>query len=55
MTTGTHNHGEHRTTKVREPLYNGLVERLHRTLLDKHFRLGVRTKWYDSVAAMKIE
>ena len=27
------------TTKVRRPQSNGFVERLHRTLLDEHFRI----------------
>ena len=31
-------HIEHRTTQVRRPQSNGFVERLHRTLLDEHFR-----------------
>jgi transposase InsO family protein len=28
---------EHRTTRVKRPQSNGIVERLHRTLLDEHF------------------
>lgn len=44
---------EHRTTKVRRPQSNGFVERLHRTLLDEHFRIMGRTKWYESVEAMQ--
>ena len=40
---------EHRTTRVRRPQSNGFVERLHRTLLDEHFRIMVRKKFYDSV------
>ncbi len=44
---------EHRTTKVRRPQSNGFVERLHRTLLDEHFRIAGRTKWYDSVDEMQ--
>jgi transposase InsO family protein len=44
---------EHRTTKVRRPQSNGFVERLHRTLLDEHFRVVGRTKWYESVEAMQ--
>jgi transposase InsO family protein len=44
---------EHRTTKVRRPQSNGFVERLHRTLLDEHFRIKDRTKWYDSVEDMQ--
>ncbi|PKQ77415.1 hypothetical protein CJP16_12315 [Aeromonas sobria] len=30
---------EHRTTKVRRPQSNSFIERLHRTLLDEHFRI----------------
>lgn len=44
---------EHRTTKVRRPQSNGFVERLHRTLLDEHFRIKGRTKWYESVDQMQ--
>ncbi len=44
---------EHRTTKVRRPQSNGFVERLHRTLLDEHFRIQGRTKWYESLDEMQ--
>jgi len=44
---------EHRTTKVRRPQSNGFVERLHRTLLDEHFRIMGRTKWYESIDEMQ--
>lgn len=44
---------EHRTTKVRRPQSNGFVERLHRTLLDEHFRIQGRQKWYDTVEEMQ--
>lgn len=44
---------EHRTTKVRRPQSNGYVERLHRTLLDEHFRIAGRTKFYESVSEMQ--
>lgn len=44
---------EHRTTKVRRPQSNGFVERLHRTLLDEHFRIKGRTKWYEAVDEMQ--
>jgi len=44
---------EHRTTRVRRPQSNGFVERLHRTLLDEHFRIMGRKKWYESVEAMQ--
>ena len=39
---------EHRTTKVRSPRTNGFVERMNRTLLDEHFRIKGREKWYES-------
>jgi transposase InsO family protein len=44
---------EHRTTKVRRPQSNGFVERLHRTLLDEHFRVQGRQTWYESVEEMQ--
>ena len=44
---------EHCTTKVRRPPSNGFVERLHRTLLDEHFRVMGRKKFYDSIEAMQ--
>jgi len=44
---------EHRTTKVRRPQSNGFVEKLHRTLLDEHFRIMCRTKWYESIEEMQ--
>jgi len=46
---------EHRTTKVRRPQSNGFIERLHRTLLDEHFRIQGRTKWYESVEQMQAD
>ena len=46
---------EHRTTKVRRPQSNGFVERLHRTLLDEHFRVMGRKKFYDSIAEMQAD
>lgn len=44
---------EHRTTKVRRPQSNGYVERLHRTLLDEHFRIMGRKKFYESLEEMQ--
>lgn len=46
---------EHRTTKVRRPQSNGFVERLHRTLLDEHFRIKGRKKWYESLEEMQAD
>lgn len=44
---------EHRTTRVRRPQSNGFVERLHRTLLDEHFRIQGRQKFYESLEEMQ--
>ena len=44
---------EHRTTRVRRPQSNGIVERLHRTLLDEHFRIQGRIKFYESLEEMQ--
>ena len=44
---------EHLTTRVRRPQSNGFVERLRRTLLDEHFRIKGRQKWYESVDEMQ--
>ncbi len=46
---------EHRTIKVRRPQSNGFIERLHRTLLDEHFRIKGRTTWYESVEQMQTD
>lgn len=46
---------EHRTTRVRRPQSNGFVERLHRTLLDEHFRLKGREKFYETVGEMQAD
>jgi transposase InsO family protein len=44
---------EHRTTRVRRPPSNGFVERLHKTLLDEHFRIKGRQKWYEALGEMQ--
>ena len=46
---------EHRTTKVNRPQSNGFVERLHRTLLDEHFRVMGRKKWYETIEEMQAD
>ena len=43
----------HRTTRVRRPQSNGFVERMHRTLLDEHFRIMGRKKFYESIDEMQ--
>lgn len=44
---------EHKTTRVGRPQSNGIVERLHRTLLDEHLRVQGRTVWYETVEEMQ--
>jgi len=44
---------EHRTTKVRRPQSNGIVERMHRTLLEEHFGIQGRIKFYESLEEMQ--
>ena len=46
---------EHRTTRVKRPQSNGFVERLHRTLLDEHFRVMGRKKFYETVDEMQAD
>ena len=43
----------HKTTKVRRPQSNGIVERLHRTLLDEHVRIEGRRTWFETLAEMQ--
>lgn len=38
---------------MRRPQSNGFVERLHRTLLDEHFLIKCRQKWYESFGEMQ--
>lgn len=44
---------EHRTTRVRRPQSNGFVERLNRTLLEEHFEIMGRKKFYESLEEMQ--
>lgn len=44
---------EHRTTKVKRPQSNGIVERFHRTLLDEHFRVEGRRSWFETIEEMQ--
>ena len=46
---------EHRKTRIKRPQSNGFVERLHRTLLDEHFRVMGRKKWYETLEEMQID
>ena len=38
---------------MRRPQSNGFIERFHRTLLDEHFRVVGRKKWYETVEEMQ--
>lgn len=44
---------EHKRTRVNRPQSNGIVERLHRTLLDEHFRVEGRRTWFETIAEMQ--
>jgi len=44
---------EHRTTPIRRSQSNGFVERFHRTILNEHFRVKGRTKFYEAVDEMQ--
>lgn len=44
---------KHGTAKVRSPRTNGFVERMNRTLLDEHFRIKGREKWYESAGQIQ--
>ena len=44
---------KHRTTPVGRPQSNGIVERMHKTLLEEHFQPIGRKKFYESVDEMQ--
>lgn len=44
---------EHRTTRVKRPQSNGIIERFHRTLLDEHLRVEGRKTWFETVGEMQ--
>ena len=44
---------EHKRTRVRRPQSNGIIERLHRTLLDEHFRVEGRKTWFETIEEMQ--
>jgi len=43
---------EHHTIRVKRTQSTGIVERLHRTLLDEHFRVEGRT-WFETIEEMQ--
>ena len=44
---------EHKRTRVRRPQSNGIIERLHRTLLDEHFPVEGRRTWFETIEEMQ--
>ena len=38
---------------MKRPQSNGIVERLHRTLLDEHFRVEGRRTWFETIEEMQ--
>jgi len=46
---------KYRTTRVGRPQSNGFIERLHRTLLDEHFRVKGCTTCYESVEQLQAD
>jgi transposase InsO family protein len=44
---------DHRTTRVKRPQSNGIIERFHRTLLDEHFRVEGRRTWFETIEEMQ--
>jgi transposase InsO family protein len=40
---------EHKRVRVNRPPSNGIVERLHRSLLDEHFRVEGRRTWFETI------
>jgi transposase InsO family protein len=45
---------EHKRTRVSRPQSNDIVERLHRTLLDEHFRVEGRKTWFETIEDMQV-
>jgi transposase InsO family protein len=37
----------------KRPQSNGIVERLHRTILDEHFRVEGRKTWFETIDEMQ--
>ena len=44
---------EHRTTKIKRPQSNGIVERFYCTLLDEHFRVEGCRPWFETIDEMQ--
>jgi transposase InsO family protein len=46
---------DHTRTKVRSPQTNGIVERLHKTMLDEFYRVALRRKIYRSLEELQLD
>lgn len=46
---------DHSRTKTKSPQTNGIVERLHRTMLDEFYRVAFRKKIYGSIAELQAD
>jgi transposase InsO family protein len=46
---------DHSRTKTKSPQTNGIVERLHKTMLDEFYRVAFRKKIYRSIAELQTD
>ncbi len=46
---------DHTRTKAKSPQTNGIVERLHKTMLNEFYRIAFRKKIYDSIATLQTD
>lgn len=46
---------DHTRTKAKSPQTNGIVERLHKTMLNEFYRIVFRKKIYDSLATLQTD
>lgn len=46
---------DHTRTKARSPQTNGIVERLHKTMLDEFYRIAFRKKLYGAIAELQTD
>ena len=46
---------DHTRTKAKSPQTNGIVERLHKTMLNEFYRIAFRKKIYESIATLQTD
>jgi transposase InsO family protein len=46
---------DHTRTRAKSPQTNGIVERLHKTMLNEFYRIAFRKKIYDSIEALQAD